>query len=99
MLAWTEQQARSQRGLLRLIARHQAVFFFPLLLLEGWNLHVGSVRTLLASTRRAWPEMTLLSLHAVGSLALLLAVLSPLRALAFVFVQQSVFGPSTAIDE
>ena len=92
VLAWTEQQARSQRGPLRIVARHQAAFFFPLLLLEGWNLHVGSVRTLLAKKRGTWLEVMLLSVHAVGSLALLFAVLSPARALAFVAVQQSIFG-------
>jgi fatty acid desaturase len=92
VLAWTEQQARSQRGPLRIIARHQAAFFFPLLLLEGWNLHVGSARALLAKGRRNWLEATLLSAHTVGILALLFTVLSPVKALAFVAVQQSMFG-------
>lgn len=92
ILAWTEQQARSQRGPLRFIACHQAAFFFPLLLLEGWNLHVGSVRTLLAKERRRWLELTLLSAHTAGSLAVLLTVMSPVKTLAFVAVQQSTFG-------
>ena len=92
VLAWTEHQAGSQRGLLRIVAHHQAVFFFPLLLLEGWNLHVGSVRTLLAKRHGGWLEVTLLSVHIVGSLAVLLIVLSPVKALAFVAVQQSIFG-------
>jgi fatty acid desaturase len=92
ILAWTEQQARSQRGPLRFIARHQAAFFFPLLLLEGWNLHVGSVRTLLAKGRRRWLEVALLAMHTFGSVAVLFTVLSPLKALAFVAVQQSTFG-------
>ena len=92
ILAWTEEQARSQRGALRLVSRHQAAFFFPLLLLEGWNLHVGSVRTLLGRRGGARLELTLLVIHTVGTLALLFAVLSPVKALAFVAVQQSIFG-------
>jgi fatty acid desaturase len=92
VLAWTEQQARSQRGLLRSVARHQDVFFFPLLLLEGWNLHVGSIRVLLCRRRASLLEATLLAVHVVGGLALLLAVLSPVRALVFIAVQQSAFG-------
>ena len=92
VLAWTEQQARSQRGPLRTVARHQAAFFFPLLLLEGWNLHVGSVRTLLSRRLGGGLEPTLLTIHVVGSLALLFTVLPPAKALAFVAVQQSMFG-------
>ncbi|MDQ1748773.1 MAG: hypothetical protein QOD07_3036 [Frankiaceae bacterium] len=92
VLAWTEQQARSQRGLLRIVARHQDVVFFPLLLLEGWNLHVGSIRMLLRRRRRSLLELTLLAVHTAGGLALLLTVLSPVRALVFVVVQQSAFG-------
>jgi fatty acid desaturase len=92
VIAWTDQQARAQRGVLRLIARHQAACFFPLLLLEGWNLHVGSVRTLVGKGRGGWLELTLLTIHTLGSLALLLAVLSPAKALAFVAVQQAMFG-------
>jgi fatty acid desaturase len=92
VLAWTPSQADSQRGPLRFVARHQAAFFFPLLLLEAWNLHVGSVRTLLVRPRERLVEIALLTVHAGGCLALLLVVLSPLKALAFVAVQQSLFG-------
>jgi fatty acid desaturase len=92
VLVWTEQQARSQRGLLRRVSRHQDALFFPLLLLEAWNLHVASVRALLAKGGGAALERALLLTHALGGLALLLAVLSPVRALVFVAVQQAVLG-------
>jgi fatty acid desaturase len=92
VLAWTAEQANRQRGPIRVIARHQALFFFPLLLLEAVNLHVGSVRVLVAKPRDRIVEIVLLTVHAAGCLALLLIVLSPLRALAFVAVQQSVLG-------
>lgn len=92
VLAWSDAQADSQRGLLRFIAAHQATFFFPLLLFEAWNLHFGSVRTLLVRTRGWLLEVSLLLAHTVGCLTLLLLVLSPLRALAFVAIQQSLLG-------
>jgi fatty acid desaturase len=91
ILAWTVAQAEEQRGPLRLIARHQDAMFFPLLLLEGWNLHVGSLRTLLRRKPRR-TELLLLMTHVVGGFALLLTFLSPVKALVFVVVQQSVFG-------
>jgi fatty acid desaturase len=92
VLAWTQSQARAQRGVLRIVARHQDVFFFPLLLLEGWNLHVAAARTLLQRPRRHATELMLLSVHVLVTVTVLLTFLSPWRALAFVAVQQSVFG-------
>jgi len=92
ILAWTESQANSQRGVLRFIARHQAAIFFPLLLLEAWNLHIGSLRALLAKPKGRAVELGLLVAHVVGYLALVVIFLSPLQALAFVAVQQSLFG-------
>ena len=92
VLAWTTTQADRQHGLLRVIARHQHVAFFPLLLLEGWNLHVGSLRTLAHRSRNRGLESCLLFVHVAGTLALLLAVMSPVKAVVFVVAQQSVFG-------
>ena len=92
VLAWSHEQAETQRGLLRFVAAHQGAFFFPLLLFEAWNLHAGSVRMLLARPRGRLVEAVLLFAHAAGCLAILLLVLSPLRAFAFVAVQQSLLG-------
>ena len=92
VLAWTTAQADQQRGPLGFVARHQAGFFFPLLTFEALNLHVGSVRALMADPKRHPTEMVLMSLHVLGCLTLLLVVLSPLRALAFFVVQQGLFG-------
>lgn len=46
ILVWSARQARASRGLARLLGGHQAVLFFPLLALEGFHLHVASVRAL-----------------------------------------------------
>jgi fatty acid desaturase len=92
VLAWTDEQADRQRGPIRVIARHQAAFFFPLLLLEGMNLHVGSVRVLMVRPKERLVEIGLLLAHVIGCVALLLVIMSPLHALAFVAVQQGLFG-------
>jgi fatty acid desaturase len=90
ILAWTDVQAAQQRGAFRWIAKHQAGAFFPLLLLEAWNLHVGSARSVIE--RRAVGEGLLLLAHAVGGVALLAVLMSPAKAVAFVGVQQCLFG-------
>jgi fatty acid desaturase len=92
VLAWTDDQASQQRGLLRVIARHQGALFFPLLTLEAINLHVGSVRMLIARPKEQLVETALLVAHVVVCSAVLLLVMSPLHALAFVGVQQALLG-------
>jgi fatty acid desaturase len=92
ILAWTPEQAAAQRGPLAVIARHQAGAFFPLLTLEAFNLHIGSVRALIACRRRHTLELALLAVHVLGGATLLLLVLSPVRALVFFVLQQMVFG-------
>jgi fatty acid desaturase len=93
-LAFTAGQAVGKRGgVTRLIARHQRYLFFPLLLLEAVQLHVSSVQAVLGRglRHRAW-EGLMLGLHAAGYLAAVLLVLSPVKAVVFVVVQQALFG-------
>ena len=92
-LAFTEPQARASRGLSRLAFRYQAYLFFPMLLLEAFTLHVSSMRFLAsrASRYRRW-ETGSLAVHAAGYLTAVFLVLSPARAVAFILVQQSLFG-------
>ena len=59
VLAFTTAHATNRTGrLARLITAYQAVLFFPLLTLEGLNLHVASVRWLLRSPDAKLPGMT-----------------------------------------
>jgi fatty acid desaturase len=90
VLSWTEDQAAQQRGVLRWIGRHQAGMFFPLLLLEAWNLHVGSVRSVLQ--RRSLAEGALLLGHVAVGLTVLALVMSPVKVLVYVALQQCLFG-------
>jgi fatty acid desaturase len=49
-LAFTPGQASSRHGLVRLLARHQAWLFFPLLLLEAAHLHLASIKAILGDS-------------------------------------------------
>ena len=93
-LIFTASQLKDARGAVRLIRRYQAYLFFPMLLLEGVNLHVASVRALASRpSRHRRTEAALLAAHVAGYLALVLVVLGPgLKAVAFVIVQQGLFG-------
>jgi fatty acid desaturase len=92
-VAFTPEQARA-RGLGSWLAGYQAWLFFPMLLLEGLHLHVAGVRTMLGrrSTAVRLVEGILLAAHIIGYLAAVFLVLSPVQAVAFVLIQQGVFG-------
>ncbi|HEV3398852.1 MAG TPA: acyl-CoA desaturase [Actinomycetes bacterium] len=93
-LAFTADQASSKHGLVRLIARYQAWLFFPLLLLEAAHLHLASAKAIIGGGRgRAnLVEGLLLVAHVAAYLTALVVVLSPLQAVAFLVVQQGLFG-------
>jgi fatty acid desaturase len=93
VLAFTRDQARAWRGPARILVRYQAYFFFPLLLVEALSMHVISLAAVLRGrVRDRWLELPLLIVHFAGYLAAVLLVLSPLRAVVFVAVQQGLLG-------
>ena len=93
-VAFTPEQARARGGLGRWLAGYQAWLFFPMLLLEGLHLHVAGFRTLLGrrSTTVKVAEGAMLGAHILGYLAAVFLVLSPVQAVAFLLLQQGVFG-------
>jgi fatty acid desaturase len=75
------------------LARWQAPLFFPLMLLRSGGMHVLGIKRLAGRRDHASAvEALLIGLHAALYLAVVLWVLSPLKALAFVAVQQAVFS-------
>jgi fatty acid desaturase len=92
-LVFDADQARGRRGVAAWLTRHQAALFFPMLLAEAVNLHVASVREM---TRPGTPyrgaESVLLTMHAVGYVALLASTLTWSQALTFVAVQKATQG-------
>ncbi|GAA1737835.1 fatty acid desaturase family protein [Luedemannella helvata] len=92
-LIFTPGQAARRRGIGALWTRSQAYLFFPLLFLEGLNLHVASVRDLIRPGRKSrWLELGLLTIHLVGYATVVFMVMSPWQAIAFIAVQQGLFG-------
>jgi len=93
VLAFTEGQAGASRGWSRALFRFQAYLFFPLLLGEAFSIHVASIRSLASRDSGARPaEAALLGVHVLGYLALVFLVLSPVKAVVFILVQQGLFG-------
>lgn len=75
------------------MAHSQVALFFPLMLLRSTGLQALGIRRLLRNRdREAALEGGLIALHAAAYLAMVLFVLSPLKAIAFVLVQQAVFS-------
>jgi fatty acid desaturase len=75
------------------LARWQAPLFFPLMLLRSSGMHVLGIKRLCQRRDHACAaEAALLVLHAALYLTVVLWVLSPLKALAFIAVQQAVFS-------
>jgi fatty acid desaturase len=93
VLVWSLKQAENSNGLARFIGRRQAFLFFPLLTLEGLNLHVNSLRSLTKPTlkHRGTEAFTLIA-HDIAYLAAIFAVLPVGKALVFFAVHQAFFG-------
>jgi fatty acid desaturase len=93
VIAFTPEDAERRRGLGRTLARGQAWAFFPLLVFEAAALHVASTIQLAGRRDRgAIVEAGLLLAHAAAYLTVVFLVLSPGRAVAFIAVQQGLFG-------
>ncbi|WP_246149143.1 fatty acid desaturase family protein [Nonomuraea turkmeniaca] len=93
VIVWSTDQAIKSRGLPRFVARYQAFWFFPLLTLEAWHLHVASFKALFTSSaKRRGPELALLIVHFVAYFGAVFAVLPFGKALLFLIVHQGLFG-------
>ena len=93
-ISFTEESAARQRGVIAWITRRQGYLFFPLLTLEGLNLHATSVRGLFARRRvegRAL-ELALIAVRFAAYLGVVFWFLPLGVAFAFLGVQLAVFG-------
>ena len=93
LLSFTQEDAANKRGVLRFVAAHQALLFFPLLALVGLDLQRSSVIFILQGKAR-YPktEALLLLAHLVGYLALVFIALPGWQAVAFIVIHQLVSG-------
>jgi fatty acid desaturase len=93
-ISFTEEDAARQRGVLAAITRRQGYLFFPLLLLEGVNLHVTSIRSLLSRgpVERRTSELVAIGLRLSVYVTIVFMALPLGMAFAFLGVQLAVFG-------
>ena len=94
VLAFTPASAAARTGLAAAFTRRQGWWFFPLLTLEGVNLHITSVQTLLHSKdlKYRWVELSFITVRLGGYLAAVFVLLPPGKAAVFIGVQLAVFG-------
>ena len=93
-VSFIEEDAAKQRGIVRAITKRQGYLFFPLLLLEGINLHALSFRTLVGKDKvdgRA-REIVFIALRFAIYLGAIFTFLPLGMAFAFIGVQLAVFG-------
>jgi fatty acid desaturase len=92
-VVFTAEIAAQRTGVAGWVTRHQGWLFFPLLTLEGINLHIAGLRTLFGSrVPHRGLETALILSRLGGLLVLLLVLLPPGKAAAFLAVQMAVFG-------
>jgi fatty acid desaturase len=86
-ICWTTEQAMGRSPIMAWLGRHQGQLFFPLLMLEALNLHIGSVRV-----ARSPKELLMLVVHVVAYVGLLLLAMGPGKAAVFLLVHQAFIG-------
>ena len=93
-VSFLEESAATRRGALAWITRRQGYLFFPLLLLEGLNRHVKSIRSLITRSpvKGRWIEVGMLAARFMIYFGLIFWLLPFGMAWAFIGVQLAVFG-------
>jgi len=93
-ISFLEEDAVQARGLRRAITKRQGWFFFPLLTLEGLNLHFHSLRHLLSRepVKGRWIELAIIAARFALLITPLFLLLPIGMAFAFLGIQVAVFG-------
>ena len=95
VLTWeTNTLEKPKTGIKAWLVARQGNWFFPLLLLEGVNLHVAGLRTILGKgpVKRRGIELTLVSIRLVGYVAAVFLLMPVGLGFAFLAVQLGSFG-------
>ncbi|GAA2013898.1 fatty acid desaturase family protein [Brevibacterium samyangense] len=93
-ISFLEEDAAQSRGFLRALTKRQGWLFFPLLTLEGINLHFLGLKHLCSPGRvkNRWLELSLITLRLAAVVVPVFVVLPVGLAFAFLAVQLAVFG-------
>lgn len=94
VLALSPEAADARTGLGARLAARQGYYFLPLLFFEGFQLHIASVRTLIArrGLQHRWTEIIFVGVRLIAYLVFVFWIMSPGLAIAFVLIQVGVFG-------
>jgi fatty acid desaturase len=95
VLAFTpDDAAERMTGLRGWFTRHQGWAFFPLLGFEGTALHANSIATLIKEKTmpRRRLELAIIAVRLVAYVVAVFLIMPPVLGLAFIVVQQAVFG-------
>jgi len=93
-ISFLEEDAAASRGLVRWITKRQGWLFFPLLTLEGLNLHYLGVKHLVTGRgiKGRWTELATIAARFAVLLVPVFLLLPPGMAFAFLGVELAVFG-------
>jgi fatty acid desaturase len=92
-LTFAAKQTSMAQGLRRSIVKHQAHWFFPMLLLQGFAIRINSIRFLLYEQAR-FPiiEWLFMTIHFGTYLGFVFAFLGLWRGMVFILVHQMLLG-------
>ncbi|CAN5344091.1 acyl-CoA desaturase [soil metagenome] len=93
-IIFQKEKAVGLKGITKFMAKRQGYLFFPVLMLEGINLHRHAFQTVFSKgkvDKRAL-EIVLLTVRNVGYVAVIFAFLPVGMAFAFLGVQLAIFG-------
>lgn len=93
-ISFLPEQAKARKGFMAWLTRRQGYLFFPLLTLEGLNLHATSIRYLFTkgTIKGRKRELSMVFGRLAAYIAVIFYVLPLGMAFAFIGVQLAVFG-------
>lgn len=93
-VSFIPEDAAKAKGLYAWATQRQGYLFFPALLLEGINLHIHGIRTVLGKHKvdRRWVEISMIFSRIGAYLTVIFLMLPVGMAFAFLGVQLAVFG-------
>ena len=92
VIAWTPAQMQRRSAFGQRIGRYQAVYFVPLLLLEGFSLKVSSIMGIARDKHLRRTEAALLVLRFAAFVVALSFVMSAWKVVLFVLIEELLFG-------
>ena len=89
-----EEDSAKTRGVYAWILKRQGYLFFPLLMLEGLNLHLHGLKTVFGRGKvdRRWVEISMIVSRLAAYFTVVFLMLPVGMAFAFIGVQMAVFG-------